>query len=76
MEEYEYFSSKNRVEIIAIEEYSDSPNSIYINEDGAIDSYEYENISTIELSNIATIRVENNNIVNYSMKNKGVKYVF
>ncbi|MEA2017595.1 MAG: hypothetical protein U9N59_04030, partial [Campylobacterota bacterium] len=65
MEEYEYFSDENKVEMIAIEEYSDSPNSIYFNEEGVVESYEYENISTIELGDRVVFNIHNKSIISY-----------
>lgn len=47
------------VEMISIEEYSDSPNSIYINANGIVESEVYKNITTIELGNIAILYVKN-----------------
>jgi hypothetical protein len=65
MEEYEYFSPENKVEMIAIEEYSDSPNSIYIDEDGTVESYEYKNISTITLGNLMLLNIDDNTIKDF-----------
>lgn len=70
MEEYEYFSPENKVEMIAIEEYSDSPNSIYIDENGTVQSYEYGNIKTIELGENVVLYIEANELIEYSIISK------
>jgi len=72
MEEYEYFSTENRVEMLAIEEYSDSPYSIYINEAGVVESYEDECINTIELGDEILLNIQNKKVTTYSItKSKG-----
>ena len=43
------------VEMIAIEEYSDSPYSIYIDVDGNVTSYEYTDIFSIEIGGLYII---------------------
>lgn len=53
------------VEMIAIEEYSDSPYSIYIDENGYVDSYEFGNIFSITLGEIVTLRVNNSHVTDY-----------
>ena len=68
MEEYEYFNTSNPVEMLVIEEYSDSPNSIYIDQFGDVDSYEYENISSIELGNTILLEIENRQVKGYLYK--------
>ncbi|MDF1882606.1 hypothetical protein JHD49_01480 [Sulfurimonas sp. SAG-AH-194-C21] len=68
MEEFEYFNSSNSVEMLVIEEYSDSPNSIYIDQFGDVDSYEYENISSIELGETLVIEIENRQVKGYLYK--------
>jgi hypothetical protein len=70
MEEYEYFSTENKVEMIAIEEYSDSPNSIYINEKGVVESYEYEDILTLELGEDIVLNIKANKVRGYSILSK------
>lgn len=67
MEEQYYFKLNNKVEIIAIEEYSDSPYSIYIYEDGLVESYEYEAIKTIELGNTILLQIKDNHILGYQL---------
>ena len=67
MEEQCYFKLNNKVEIIAIEEYSDSPYSIYINEDGLVESYEYEAIKTIELGSAVLFQIKDNYIIGYQL---------
>jgi hypothetical protein len=67
MEEQCYFKLSNKVEIIVIEEYSDSPYSIYINEDGLVESYEYEAIKTIELGSAVLFQIKDNYIIGYQL---------
>jgi len=55
------------VEMIAIEEYSDSPNSIYIDEMGTLDTDEYKDIKTIELGDVAILHVENSIVTRYEI---------
>ena len=71
MEEYAYFNTQNKIEMIAIEEYSDSPHSIYIDETGVIESYEYENITTIELGDTVILTAVNSRIQNYYILRQG-----
>lgn len=52
------------IEMIAIEEYSDSPYSIYIDENGLVDTYEFENISSIEIGGYA-LEIKCNHVVDY-----------
>lgn len=67
-EEYTPNDYKLDIEMLSIEEYSDSPCSIYIDSDGKLDSYEYENIATIEIGDILTLKVEDNVVTHYQMK--------
>jgi len=72
---YDVYDEKNTssdynldIEMLAIEEYSDSAHSIYIDSDGKLDTYEYENIATIEIGNFLTFKVENNKVTHYHFK--------
>ena len=56
------------VEMIAIDEYSDAPNSIYIDERGAVDTDAYDGIQTIELGDVAILHVEDSVITHYNIK--------
>lgn len=56
------------IEMIAIDEYSDAPNSIYIDERGVVETYAYCDIHTIELGSVATLHVEDNIVTHYSIK--------
>jgi hypothetical protein len=56
------------VELLVIEEYSDSPYSIYINENGEVDTEEYDDISTIEVGNRIVLKVEDGFVTHYSIK--------
>jgi hypothetical protein len=67
MEEQYYFKLNNKVEIIAIEEYSDSPYSIYIYENGLVESYEYKFIKTIELGSTILLQIKDNHILGYQL---------
>lgn len=69
MDEKEYFNH-HEIEMIAIEEYSDSPNSIYINELGEVDSDEYKNIHTIEIGDEIILKVTNNKVTHYEIKRR------
>ncbi|MEA2072920.1 MAG: hypothetical protein U9O86_04985 [Campylobacterota bacterium] len=53
------------VEMISIEEYSDSPYSIYIDENGLVDSYEFEEIDTIEFGGYL-LKIEDKHVLTYS----------
>jgi len=57
------------VELLVLEEYPDSPYSIYINENGFVNSEEYDNISTIELGAMLVLQIKNNRVTNYMCKN-------
>jgi len=66
---YNAYDYKQDFELLVLEEYSDSPFSIYINaSDGEIDTYEYHNIHTIELGNILTLKVKNGYVTHHQMK--------
>lgn len=56
------------IEMLSIEEYSDSPNSIYIDSKGKLDSYEYENIATIEIGDFLLFRVYENIVTHYEIR--------
>ena len=49
-------------EMIAIEDYSDSPYSIYIDEKGNINSYEFEKINNIEIGGIV-LEIKENKVI-------------
>ena len=66
MDKSEYFS-EHEVEILVLEEYSDSPYSIYINELGEVDSYEYGEITSIEIGSEIILKVTNNIVVGYHL---------
>jgi hypothetical protein len=61
-----YFHQKNKVEMLAIEEYSDSPYSIYINNLGEVESFFCKINHSIEIANKFTLHVQNNQVVGYS----------
>lgn len=69
MEECEYFS-EHAVEMIAIEEYSDSPYSIYINVEGVVESYEYKNIFLIEIGPAIRLHIEKQRVISYEIITK------
>ncbi len=56
------------VEIISLEEYSDSPYSIYIDESGFVDADEYGVIQTIEIGDEIIFRVEDGVVTHYQVK--------
>jgi hypothetical protein len=64
-EDYNPNDYKLDIEMLSIEEYSNSPYSIYINNRGELNTYEYHDITTIELGNILIFRVQNNKITHY-----------
>lgn len=69
IEDYSVYDYKQDFEILVLEEYSDSPLSVYINaSDGEIDTYEYDNIYTIEFGNILTLKVEDGYVTYYQIK--------
>lgn len=55
------------IEMIAIEEYSDSPNSIYIDEMGTLNTDDYNDIKTIELGDVAILYTENGLVAHYEI---------
>ncbi len=65
IEDYEVYDYKRDIEMLVLQEYDDSPKSIYINEDSGIDSYEYENIHTIEIGNDITLKIVDGFITHY-----------
>ena len=67
-EEYSPNDYKLDIEMLSIEEYSDSPNSIYIDSNGKLDSYEYDDIATIEIGDVLVLQVENNVVTHYQLK--------
>ncbi len=67
-EEYEPSDYKLDIEMLSIEEYSDSPYSIYIDSNGKLDSYEYDDIATIEIGDILVLRVEDNVVTHCEFK--------
>lgn len=56
------------IEMLSIEEYSDSPYSIYIDSEGRLDSYEYEDIATVEIGDILIFQVKDSIVTYYSTK--------
>lgn len=66
MDERDYFS-EHTIEMLAIEEYSDSPYSIYINVEGVVESYEYGAISLIEIGPAICLHVEKQRVVSYEI---------
>lgn len=69
MEEEEYFK-QHSVEMIVLEEYSDSANSIYINALGEIESYEYPDIHSIEIGKNIILHIQNQKVVSYEIRSK------
>jgi len=67
-EEYAPDDYKLDIEMLSIEEYSDSPYSIYIDSQGKLDTYEYHDIATIEIGDILVFKVENNIVTQYEVK--------
>lgn len=67
-EEYIPNDYKLDIEMLSIEEYSDSPNSIYIDSEGKLDTYEYDDIATIEIGDILILQVEDNVVTHYQFK--------
>lgn len=53
--------------MIVIGEYSDLPNSIYIDVRGALDTDAYKNIQTIKLGNVAILYIENSVVTHYEI---------
>jgi len=70
IDESEWFN-EHKVEMLAIQEYSDSPYSIYINEDGVINSYECEKIQTIDIGTEIHLQVIENKVVAYKLLQQG-----
>jgi len=68
IEDYGVYDYKQDSELLILQNYDDSPMSIYINENGEVDSYEYDNISTIEIGNNILLQVENGFVTNYKIK--------
>jgi len=66
MDEEDYFS-EHEIEMLAIEEYSDSPYSIYINAEGVVESYEYGEISLIEIGPAIRLYVKEQRVVSYEI---------
>ena len=56
------------VELLVVEEYPDSPFSIYINSKGEVDSYEYNNIHTINIGKFIVLRISDNQVSSVSYK--------
>lgn len=56
------------IEMLSIEEYSDASNSIYIDSNGKLDTYEYDDIATIEIGDILVLQVQDNVVTHYEMK--------
>jgi len=54
-----------------LEEYSDSPYSIYIDETGFVDADEYGEIHTIEIGSSIVLRVEEGFVTHYQVKEIG-----
>ena len=67
-EEYTPNDYKLDIEMLSIEEYSDSPYSIYIESNGKLDTYEYDDIATIEVGDILVLQVEDNIVTHYQIK--------
>lgn len=57
------------IELLAIEEYSDALNSIYIDEDGTIDSPNYKVKNSIELGSQIKLIAKDNKVVGYVVNN-------
>ena len=53
------------IELISIDEYSDSPYYLYIDSDGNIDSDKYQNISSIEIGNKIVLNILKGVVTNY-----------
>lgn len=68
IEDYDVYDYKQDIEKLILQEYDDSPNSIYINKNGEVDSYGYEHIHTIEIDNSITLKVKDNFVTNYEIK--------
>ena len=62
---YEY---DMEVEMLALEEYSDSPYSIFIDAGGNVEVFGFEEVVTIEIGNIFVLHLHNNCITQYKMK--------
>ena len=71
MDEVDYFNA-HKVEVLVLEEYSDSPYSIYIYETGEIDTYEYDEIHTIEIGCDIIFKVANKKIHSYEIKRRKI----
>ena len=54
--------------MLSLEEYSDSPYSIYIDSEGKLDTYEYDDIATIEIGDVLVLQVVDNVVTHYQMK--------
>ena len=68
IEDYDAYDYKQDIEMLILQEYDDSPNSIYINENGELDSYGYEHIHTIEIGNSITLKVKDGFVTYYEIK--------
>jgi hypothetical protein len=69
LQEDEYFNN-HPVEILVLEEFSDSPYSIYINNEGEVESYEFINISTIEIGSEILLEVIDNRVIGFKLLHK------
>lgn len=56
------------VELLVLEEYSDSPYSIYINEDGVVDGDEFGEVFAIEIGNSIALKVEDGFVTHHEVK--------
>jgi len=56
------------IELLVLEEYSDSPYSIYIDETGFVNGDEYGEIHTIEIGDIITLKVEDCFVTDYEVE--------
>ena len=75
LEEDDYFTN-HPVEMLVLEEFSDSPYSIYIDERGEVESYEYINIYSIEIGSEIFLEVQNSRVIGFGLldKNRGDYY--
>ena len=68
IEDYEVYDYKQDFELLILQEYDDSPYSIYINENGEVDADEYDDILTIEIGNRIVLKVVDGFVTHYELR--------
>jgi len=59
---------KEDIELLILEEYSDSLHSIYIYNNGKVDASAYETISSIEIGKQLSLKLEGGRVTHYDIK--------